>query len=60
MHLRKTVLPIISSTLILTALGLSVDAFAQNPKDQSHTQIKSSNINDKISITKNVVGKFSP
>jgi capsular polysaccharide biosynthesis protein len=60
MHLRKTVLPITITTLILTALGLSVDAFAQNPTDQSHTQIKSQNINDKISITKNVVGKFSP
>ena len=40
MRLRKIVLPIIISTLILTTLGLSVDAFAQNPQEQSPSQIK--------------------
>lgn len=40
MHLRKTVLPIIISTLILSTLGFTVDAFAQNLNDQPSSQIK--------------------
>jgi len=33
MGVRKTVLPIITSTLIFATLGLSTEAFAQTPSD---------------------------
>jgi len=33
MGVRKTVLPIIISTLIFATLGLSAEAFAQTPSD---------------------------
>ena len=39
MRVRKTILPIIISTLIFTTLGLSLDAFAQNPNDQLPSEI---------------------
>jgi len=39
MRVRKTILPIIISTLIFTILGSSLDAFAQNPNDQLPSEI---------------------
>ncbi len=39
MGVRKTILPIIVSTLILATLGFSFEAFAENPNDQVPSEI---------------------